>query len=97
MERALGRKYYCIIYLQIIIFFISRRVPPTTLAFSTRYEKMMELFGKQGHFCETIPELQNAVKAALSVEDSPSIINIIISPSADRRPQTFAWLTESKL
>ncbi|KAK9695968.1 Thiamine pyrophosphate enzyme, C-terminal TPP binding domain [Popillia japonica] len=75
----------------------TRTVPPTTLAFSTRYEKMMELFGKQGHFCETIPELQNAVKAALSVEDSPSIINIIISPSADRRPQTFAWLTESKL
>ncbi|KAI4456600.1 2-hydroxyacyl-coa lyase [Holotrichia oblita] len=75
----------------------TRTVPPTTLEFSTRYEKMMELFGKKGHFCQTIPELQNAIKAALNVEDSPSIINIIISPSADRRPQTFTWLTESKL
>lgn len=58
---------------------------------------MMALFGKDGYFCQTIPELQDAVKRALAVKDSPSIINVIISPSADRKPQTFAWLTESKL
>jgi 2-hydroxyacyl-CoA lyase 1 len=31
------------------------------------------------------------------VMDMPSIINVMINPSADRKPQNFAWLTESKL
>lgn len=57
----------------------------------------MQLFGKKGYFCKTIPELQNAVKECLKVTDGPSIINVIINPTADRKPQTFNWLTESKL
>lgn len=63
----------------------------------THYENMMQLFGKQGYFCRTIPELQTAIKESLKVTDGPSIINVIISPTADRKPQTFNWLTESKL
>jgi len=31
------------------------------------------------------------------VKGAPSIINVMIDPSADRKPQNFAWLTESKL
>lgn len=73
------------------------RTPPTALTVYTHYENMMQLFGKKGHFCKTIPELQNAVKESLKVTDGPSVINVIISPSADRKPQTFNWLTESKL
>ncbi|GJQ72410.1 hypothetical protein Trydic_g3491 [Trypoxylus dichotomus] len=75
----------------------TRTLPPSTLGFGTRYEKMMELFGRKGYICHSVPELQKAVREALSVNDAPSIINVIINPSADRRPQTFAWLTESKL
>ncbi|XP_041982127.1 2-hydroxyacyl-CoA lyase 1 isoform X2 [Aricia agestis] len=71
--------------------------PPTSLSTEVRYEKMMELFGASGHLCRTVDEIQAAVKASLAVTDRPSIINILISPQANRKPQTFNWLTESKL
>jgi 2-hydroxyacyl-CoA lyase 1 len=76
---------------------VTKVTPPTSLSVSTRYENMMNLFGRKGFYCTSISELQNAVKEALKVTDGPSIINVIISPSADRKPQTFSWLTESKL
>lgn len=58
---------------------------------------MMEMFGVSGHLCRTVQEIESAVKAAIAVTDRPSIINILISPQASRKPQTFNWLTESKL
>lgn len=71
--------------------------PPTALSVKVHYENMMSLFGKKGFFCQTIPEVQQAVRESLKVVDSPSIINIAINPAADRKPQPFNWLTESKL
>lgn len=71
--------------------------PVTALNVEVRYERMMELFKKPGHFVRTIPELQDAVQQSLIPTDHPSIINVIISPQADRKPQNFSWLTESKL
>ncbi|CAH0564468.1 unnamed protein product [Brassicogethes aeneus] len=76
---------------------ITKMTPPTSLSYAARYEKMMTIFGKSGFFCKTIPELQNAVRESLKINDSPSIINVIINPTADRKPQAFNWLTESKL
>lgn len=63
----------------------------------THYEKLMQMFEKQGHFVETIPQLEKAVKESLQLTDSPTIINVMISPSAERKQQTFNWLTESKI
>lgn len=57
----------------------------------------MQMFQMKGHFVKTIPELQAAVKESLALTDRPTIINVIINPSADRKPQSFNWLTESKL
>lgn len=71
--------------------------PVTTLNSETRYENMMNMFGLEGFLVKTIPELQDAVKKALIPTDRPSIINVLISPQADRKPQNFSWLTESKL
>lgn len=71
--------------------------PPTTLNAETHYENAMKMFGKEGYFVRTIDELQTAVKSALIPTDYPSIINVVINPQADRKPQTFGWLTESKL
>lgn len=71
--------------------------PPTALSAETRYENIMNLFGKKGYFVRTIPELQSAVREALIPTDHPSVINVAINPQADRKPQTFSWLTESKL
>lgn len=71
--------------------------PPYSLTSETHYEKMMEMFGKQGYFCTTVEEIQQALKLSLKVKDSPSLINIMINPQADRKQQQFSWLTESKL
>jgi len=79
----------------------------------------MEMFGKKGHFCTTVDDIQQALKLSLKVRslldslkikgkyinykipfqviDSPSLINIMINPQADRKQQQFNWLTESKL
>ncbi|XP_054268499.1 2-hydroxyacyl-CoA lyase 1 isoform X1 [Macrosteles quadrilineatus] len=72
-------------------------LPPTSLSDSVHYEKMVDLFGGQGFFCQTIPQLQKALQKALSVENQPTIINVMINPTADRKPQNFNWLTASKL
>lgn len=71
--------------------------PPTALSSEVRYEKMMEMFGCSGHLCRTTEEIENALKEAVKVTDRPTIINILINPQANRKPQTFNWLTESKL
>lgn len=77
--------------------FYSHSTPPSALTVETRYENMMQMFSMSGHFVRTVPELQNAVKESLKLFDRPTIINVIISPTADRKPQSFSWLTESKL
>ncbi|XP_011343689.2 2-hydroxyacyl-CoA lyase 1 isoform X3 [Ooceraea biroi] len=71
--------------------------PPFTLTSETHYEKLMEMFGRKGHFCTTVQDIQQALKVSLKVMDSPSLINIMINPQADRKEQQFNWLTESKL
>lgn len=80
----------------ISILFI-RSTPPTALSGEVRYEKMMEMFGETGHLCRTVEEIETAVKKSIAVTDKPSIINILIDPSSNRKPQAFNWLTESKL
>lgn len=57
----------------------------------------MNMFGMEGYFVRKVTELQQALKEALKLKDRPTIINVIINPSADRKQQTFNWLTESKL
>ncbi|PNF25063.1 2-hydroxyacyl-CoA lyase 1 [Cryptotermes secundus] len=76
---------------------VTKVTPPTSLSTNVHYERMMEMFNIKGHFCVDIPQLQRALQQSLQVKDVPSIINVMINPSADRKPQNYAWLTESKL
>lgn len=76
---------------------VTKVTPPGCLSSCTRYDNMMNLFDKKGFFVRTVPELRQAVKDGLNIQDGPTIINVIINPTADRKPQTFSWLTESKL
>lgn len=76
---------------------ISRTNPPTSLLPEVHYENMMKMFDEVGYCCRTINEIENALHNALKNTEKPSIINILINPYADRKPQNFAWLTESKL
>jgi 2-hydroxyacyl-CoA lyase 1 len=71
--------------------------PPTSLGVEVRYENAMQMFGKHGYFVKTIDELEDAIHKALIPTDHPSIINVAINPQADRKPQTFSWLTQSNL
>lgn len=76
---------------------ITKVSPPGCLTSVTRYDNMMNLFGRTGFFVNTVPELHAAVKEAFKINDGPTIINVIIDTTADRKPQAFHWLTESKL
>lgn len=78
------------------IFFLNR-TPPSALTVEVHYEQMLSMFGHKGHYVREIPELQKALRESLILTDRPSIINVAISPSSDRKPQAFSWLTESKL
>lgn len=70
---------------------------PSCLSPDIHYEEMTKLFNGKGFFCRTIPELENAVTEAFKVTDAPTIINVMINPSASRKTQAFSWLTGSKL
>ncbi|XP_035205285.1 2-hydroxyacyl-CoA lyase 1-like, partial [Stegodyphus dumicola] len=72
-------------------------VPPTTLLPAAKYEKICDMFGGNGFSVNTVEELQNALKISLNTKDKPSVINIRISPTAQRKAQDFPWLTKSKL
>lgn len=71
--------------------------PPTSLSSEVHYENMMGLFNETGFLCRTVDEINEAMKKALKVTDRPTIINILINPQSNRKPQKFNWLTESKL
>ena len=78
----------------------SNSCPPTALLPSVQYEKMMSMFnGKEenGYLCKTTEEIKDAMGKALKVTDSPSLINIMINPMAQRKAQAFEWLTRSNL
>lgn len=106
----LTKTYVFLMIFPIIIFFISKllfmqlnvrcffpRSPPSALTVETRYDAMLGMFGHSGYFVRTIPELRKSLTEALKVSDRPTIVNVIIAPSSERKAQSFNWLTESKL
>jgi 2-hydroxyacyl-CoA lyase 1 len=70
----------------------SRPVLPVQYVPQARYEKVIEAFGGKGFFVESPDELRPALEAAFA-EDGPTVVNIMINPSAQRKPQQFGWLT----
>jgi 2-hydroxyacyl-CoA lyase 1 len=68
--------------------------PPLPVAYypNARYEKVIEAFGGDGYFCETPDELKTALKTAMA-KDKAAVINVMISPQSQRKPQQFGWLT----
>jgi len=76
-------------------------LPPMSLTAGIHYEKLAHAFDSNDKFkafyAETSEQIEAAVKSALEQTNSPSIINIAINPSADRKAQEFPWLTKSKM
>ena len=59
-----------------------------TLTANIRYEKLANAFENfKGYFAETPEQIRQSFKLALETTNKPSIINIAINPSADRKAQ----------
>uniref|UniRef100_A0A8D0G674 2-hydroxyacyl-CoA lyase n=1 Tax=Sphenodon punctatus TaxID=8508 RepID=A0A8D0G674_SPHPU len=71
--------------------------PPVSLLPNSHYEQVMSAFGGNGYFVQTPEELQNALKASLADKQVPSLLNVMINPQSDRKPQDFHWLTRSNM
>ncbi len=68
------------------------RVPVNAYVPNARYERVIEAFGGKGYFATTPEELSRSLKEALH-DPMPNIVNVMIDPRAQRKPQNFGWLT----
>jgi len=68
------------------------RIPPSIYTPNAHYERIIEAFGGKGYFVTQPQELAAALKDALN-DDMPNIVNVMIDPRAQRKPQKFQWLT----
>ncbi|MEE8338289.1 MAG: thiamine pyrophosphate-binding protein [Dehalococcoidia bacterium] len=59
---------------------------------NARYDKVIEAFGGRGYHVETPDEYAAALKEAVA-SDETCLINVVIDPGAQRKPQQFGWLT----
>jgi 2-hydroxyacyl-CoA lyase 1 len=68
------------------------RVPPSVYTPRAHYERVIEAFGGRGFFVEKPSQLAPALSEALA-DPGPTLVNVMIAPRADRKPQKFQWLT----
>ncbi len=66
--------------------------PPFVYTLGARYEKIIEAFGGRGFCVERVADLAPTLKEAIA-DPMPNIVNILIDPKAQRKPQKFEWLT----
>ena len=66
--------------------------PPRVLTIGSGYEKMMEAFGGKGFYVEDPKKLRGALDEAMAYK-GPALVNVRLSPSANRKPQEFHWHT----
>jgi 2-hydroxyacyl-CoA lyase 1 len=67
-------------------------VPVSVYTPRARYDKIAEAFGGRGWFVEKPADLGPALKEALAAPH-PTIVNVMLNPRADRKPQKYGWLT----
>jgi len=70
--------------------------PATALLPQVQYEKLAKMVGHVGEVATSLKEVEAAVGAGLA-RPAPSIVNILISPTAGRKAQQHEWLTRAKL
>jgi len=72
--------------------------PPLSLLPECRYEYLAKLGqGGKGFLCRTTEEIASAMTEAINHTSGPTLLNVLISPVAQRKPQDFDWLTRSKI
>jgi 2-hydroxyacyl-CoA lyase 1 len=65
---------------------------PGAYTANAHYERMAEAFGGLGFFIERPDEIRPALDKAFA-SGKTAVVNIMIDPRSQRRPQEFAWLT----
>lgn len=65
------------------------RAPPVTLLPEARYDQVMTAFGGRGFLVRTPEELRSALQLSLSDWEKPSLLNVLIDPSSDRKQQVI--------
>jgi 2-hydroxyacyl-CoA lyase 1 len=68
------------------------QIPPFVYTVGAHYERIIEAFGGRGYFVNSPCELGPTLKEALN-DPRPNIVNVLIDPKAQRKPQKFQWLT----
>ncbi|CAB1333845.1 unnamed protein product, partial [Coregonus sp. 'balchen'] len=71
----------------------SSPLPPVTLLPEARNDEIMKAFGGRGFLVRTEEELRSALQLSLSDWERPSLLNVLIDPSSDRKQQVrdFHW------
>ncbi|XP_071946829.1 2-hydroxyacyl-CoA lyase 1-like isoform X2 [Antedon mediterranea] len=72
---------------------------PFVLTPDVRYDQMMESLGGKGFFVKTPAALEDVLARCFNgdMRNEPVLINVMIDPFADKKPQDFQWLDRSKL
>ena len=89
---------FCDFY--IFYFYISSEAlefAPTALKPETRYEKMADAFGGKGIFVKNHEELEKACQEIFKNPNTTHIVNVMIDPTGNKKPQEHSWLTKSKI
>jgi len=79
-------------------------IPPNSLLYGARYDKIAGAFGAEGYNVESVSELDSVMKLVFGKSrQCPVIINVVLDPNSSRRPQvcmiycwSWAWLSRSK-
>uniref|UniRef100_A0A672ZEG0 2-hydroxyacyl-CoA lyase n=1 Tax=Sphaeramia orbicularis TaxID=375764 RepID=A0A672ZEG0_9TELE len=69
--------------------------PPVTLLPEARYDEVMTAFGGRGFLVRTVEELRSALQLSLSDWERPSLLNVLIDPSSDRKQQVTVTCAEN--
>nr|XP_020468315.1 2-hydroxyacyl-CoA lyase 1 isoform X2 [Monopterus albus] len=76
---------------------LTTTAPPVSLLPEARYDEVMTAFGGRGFLVRTLEELRISLELSLSDWERPSLLNVLIDPSSDRKQQEFPWLTRAHL
>lgn len=57
-----------------------------------RYDRVMEAFGGHAELVETTAQFRPALERAFA-SGRTALINVVVDPTADRKPQAFDWLS----
>uniref|UniRef100_A0A671UP97 2-hydroxyacyl-CoA lyase n=1 Tax=Sparus aurata TaxID=8175 RepID=A0A671UP97_SPAAU len=66
--------------------------PPVTLLPEARYDEVMTAFGGRGFLVRTVEELRSALQISLDDWERPSLLNVLIDPSSDRKQQVYIYV-----